>query len=41
MNNEVIVPDETDRAFMHETIFNELRKGIIDPPTKKRYLSFI
>lgn len=38
---EVIVPDETERAFIHETIFNELGKGIIDPDTKKRYLSII
>ena len=38
---EVIVPDETERAFIHETIFNELGKGIIDSDTKKRYLSII
>jgi len=38
---EVIVPDETDRSFIHETIFNELGKGVIDPDTKKRYLSII
>lgn len=38
---EVIVPDETDRSFIHETIFNELGKGVINPDTKKRYLSII
>ncbi len=38
---ETIIPDEADRNFIHESIFNELAKDIINPDTKKRYLSII
>ena|SRR5260221_6054122 len=36
-----LIPDEDDRAFLHETIFNELGKGIFLPETKEKYLSII
>jgi aspartate racemase len=38
---EMIIPDEEDRNFIHDSIFNELAKDIINPDTKKRYLSII
>jgi aspartate racemase len=37
----VLIPDEIDRAFIHQTIFDELGKGIINESTKERYLSII
>ena len=36
-----IIPDEDDRNFIHDSIFNELAKDIINPDTKKRYISII
>jgi len=38
---EVIVPGEEDREFVHDTIYNELGKGIVAIETKKRYLAII
>jgi len=38
---KVITPDEIDRAFIHQTIFEELGKGIINLSTKRRYLLII
>ncbi|PKB18072.1 aspartate/glutamate racemase family protein [Flavobacterium sp. 5] len=38
---ETIIPETDDREFIHETIFNELGKGLILESTKKRYLSII
>ncbi len=38
---EAIIPNETDRAFVHQTIFDELGKGITTTETKKRYLAII
>jgi aspartate racemase len=38
---ETIIPDEADRNFIHNSIFNELAKDIINPDTKKRYISII
>jgi aspartate racemase len=36
-----IIPTESDRGFIHSTIFEELGKGIITNETKKRYLAII
>jgi aspartate racemase len=33
-----LIPDEDERAFIHETIGNELGKGIFKPETKAYYL---
>ncbi|MES2382294.1 MAG: aspartate/glutamate racemase family protein [Bacteroidota bacterium] len=38
---ETIIPNETDRAFVHQTIFDELGKGIVTPQTKQHYLAII
>jgi aspartate racemase len=40
-NIEAIIPELEDREFVHETIFNELGKGLILESTKERYLSII
>ena len=37
----VIIPEEDDRIFMHETIFEELGKGIFTAETKEMYLLII
>lgn len=38
---QTIIPEEEDRDFLHNTIFNELGKGLILESTKARYLSII
>ncbi len=38
---ETIIPEANDREFIHETIFNELGKGLSLESTKERYLSII
>jgi len=38
---DTIIPDESDRDFLHHTIFEELGKGIVTESTKSRYLSII
>ncbi|GAA4729170.1 aspartate/glutamate racemase family protein [Flavisolibacter ginsenosidimutans] len=38
---EVIVPNEEDREFVHDTIYNELGKGVFTLETKRRYLAII
>lgn len=38
---DVIIPDPTDREFIHYTIFEELGRGVIDPVTKSKYISII
>ena len=38
---ETIIPEDDDRDFIHDTIFNELGKGLIMESTKARYLSII
>jgi aspartate racemase len=38
---EAIVPEAEDKNFLHDTIFNELGKGLILESTKARYLSII
>jgi aspartate racemase len=40
-NIEVIIPDETDRTFIHKSIFDELGKGIFLPETKAGYQSIV
>lgn len=37
----VLVPDEPDRTFVHDVIFNELVKGRIEAASKQRYLEII
>lgn len=41
LNIETIIPESADRDFIHDTIFNELGKGLILESTKERYLSII
>lgn len=38
---ETIIPDEKEREFIHESIFNELGKDIFRPETKKSYIGII
>lgn len=38
---EVIIPNEDDREFLHQTIYEELGKGIFSEQTKHRYLNII
>lgn len=38
---ETIIPNDNDREFLHQTILEELAKGIVTEQTKKRYLSII
>lgn len=38
---DVLVPDEPDRTMIHDTIYDELVQGIINPDSKKSYLAAI
>ena len=38
---EVITPDENDRTFINETIYNELCLGVISDRSKERFLQII
>jgi aspartate racemase len=38
---DVIVPDEPDRTTVHEVIYAELVRGIIDSTSKQNYLQVI
>ncbi|MCW3107858.1 MAG: racX [Segetibacter sp.] len=38
---EILIPDTIDRAFINDSIFNELGKNIFSAETKERYLSII
>ncbi|VAV97914.1 Aspartate racemase [hydrothermal vent metagenome] len=38
---EVIVPDETDRAFVHGVIFDELVRGVVTAESKAGFLEVI
>jgi aspartate racemase len=38
---ESLIPGSNDRDFIHETIFEELGKGILNDSSKKRYLEII
>lgn len=37
----VLIPDETDRAFVHNVIYDELCQGKINPSSKEEYLNII
>jgi aspartate racemase len=36
-----LIPEDADRDFLHQTIFNELGKGIFTSETKQKYLTII
>ncbi|HEX9651423.1 MAG TPA: aspartate/glutamate racemase family protein [Cyclobacteriaceae bacterium] len=36
-----VIPDSSDRDFIHATIFNEFTKGIFKDETKKKYIDII
>jgi aspartate racemase len=36
-----LIPNDPDRAFIHDSIFNELGKGIFTEATKQKYLNII
>lgn len=36
-----IIPDSKDREFIHQTIFEELGKGVLEATTRQRYLKII
>ncbi len=38
---DVIVPDEPDRTTVHDVIYDELVRGVVDPYSKRRYLDII
>jgi aspartate racemase len=38
---EVLIPDDDDRQFIHDAVFNELGKEIFLPETKNRFLQII
>lgn len=38
---ETLIPGEEDRNYIHETIFEELGRGIILPETREKYLHII
>lgn len=38
---EPLLPNQTDRDFIHQTLMEELGKGILLPETKTRYLQII
>lgn len=38
---ETVIPDSSDREFIHTSIFNELTKGIFRDETKKKYIDII
>lgn len=38
---QVIIPDNSDRDFIHASIINELTKGIFKGETKKKYVNII
>ncbi|MEO6550152.1 MAG: aspartate/glutamate racemase family protein [Ferruginibacter sp.] len=40
-NINTIVPDEADKDFIHDSIFNELTKGIFKDETKYKYIEII
>lgn len=38
---KVLVPDESDRTIIHDVIFSELVRGVINPDSKAAYLSAV
>jgi amino-acid racemase len=37
----VLVPEEPDRTTVHDVIYDELVRGVVDPASKQRYLDVI
>jgi len=40
-NIDVVIPDENERAIIHNVIYNELCKGIINEVSKEQYIKII
>ena len=40
-NIDVVIPDEDQREIIHNVIYNELCKGIINEDSKKKYINII
>lgn len=40
-NIQTLLPEKSDREFIHSFILNELSKGIINPKTKARFIEII
>jgi aspartate racemase len=38
---EVIVPDEPDRTAVHDVIYRELVRGVIDPTSRQAYVDIV
>lgn len=38
---ETVIPNESDRKFIHDVIYNELAHGVIKKTSKERYLTII
>jgi aspartate racemase len=38
---EVLVPDADDRGVVHDIIFGELCRGVVEPGSKRRYLDVV
>ena len=38
---EVLVPDEPDRTIVHDVIFEELVRGVVNPESRRRYVDAI
>ena len=38
---DVLVPDEPDRTLVHDVIYDELVRGVVDPRSKESYLAVI
>lgn len=38
---EVVVPTQPDRSLVHDVIYDQLVRGVIDPRSKKEYLAII
>ena len=40
-NIDVVIPDENEREIIHDVIYNELCKGIINEDSKEKYIKII
>jgi aspartate racemase len=38
---KTIIPDENDRQIVHDVIYDELSKGVLNPDSKQSYLKII
>jgi aspartate racemase len=41
MGIEAIIPEEEDRTIIHDVIYNELSKGVLNEASKKAYIAII